>query len=93
MSTSTERREVYFTGRVQGVGFRYTARDTAAGFAVSGFVRNLEDGRVHLIVEGDAEVIDEFLARLGERMQPNIRRVDQQVSTATGEFSDFGIRF
>ena len=45
-------REVYYAGNVQGVGFRYTARCAAAGLDVTGFVRNLPDGRVHLVVEG-----------------------------------------
>ena len=46
-----EQREIYYSGRVQGIGFRYTARSIAAGRRVTGFVRNLPDGRVHLIVE------------------------------------------
>ena len=53
--------EVYYAGRVQGVGFRYTVRSLAARFDVTGFVRNLPDGRVHLVVEGDAGEIDAFL--------------------------------
>ncbi len=93
MPSRPERREIYFTGRVQGVGFRYTARDIAADFAVAGFVRNLDDGRVHLIAEGESAEIDAFLARLATRMQPNIRHVDQRMSESTGEFTAFEIRF
>ena len=48
-----ERRRVFFRGRVQGVGFRITARRLAAGFPVAGSVRNLPDGRVELLVEGE----------------------------------------
>ena len=47
--------EVTYRGRVQGVGFRYTARTVAAGYAVQGFVRNLPDGGVQLVVEGAAD--------------------------------------
>ena len=46
--------QIFYSGRVQGVGFRYTAKTVAAGFEISGIVRNLSDGRVELIAEGDA---------------------------------------
>ncbi len=45
---------IFYSGHVQGVGFRYTAKTVAAGFEISGVVRNLSDGRVELIAEGDA---------------------------------------
>src|SRR4029079_16800556 len=63
-----ERRQVYYSGRVQGVGFRYTARQIAGRFAVTGFVENLGDGRVHLIVEGETREIDRFLAELSSAL-------------------------
>src|SRR5207245_6186322 len=50
---TTVSRHVYYSGQVQGVGFRYTAQQLAAGFAVSGFVRNLPNGDVELVAEGD----------------------------------------
>jgi acylphosphatase len=56
-----QRCEVFYAGRVQGVGFRYTVRSLAAGFHVTGFVRNLSDGRVHLVVEGKPTEIKQFL--------------------------------
>jgi len=56
-------RQVFFEGRVQGVGFRYTTRKLAREFDVTGWVRNLPDGRVELQVMGeDAEVKDFVLA-------------------------------
>lgn len=55
--------QVFYEGRVQGVGFRYSARRLAAGFDVMGYVRNLPDGRVELVVCGEA---DEFLQALRE---------------------------
>jgi acylphosphatase len=88
-----QRREVHYSGRVQGVGFRYTVRDSATGFAVTGFVRNLDDGRVHLVVEGEIAEIDAFLAEIARRMKSNIRHIDDQQGPATGEFADFAIRF
>jgi acylphosphatase len=88
-----QRREVHYSGRVQGVGFRYTVRDSAQSFAVTGFVRNLDDGRVHLVAEGEIAEIDAFLAEIARRMKSNIRYVDDQQGPATGEFAAFAIRF
>ena len=51
---------VLYSGHVQGVGFRYTAKSVAAGFEVTGTVRNLPDGRVELVAEGVRSELDEF---------------------------------
>ena len=51
---------VLYSGRVQGVGFRYTVKMTATGFELTGTVRNLLDGRVELTAEGAREELDEF---------------------------------
>ena len=58
--------QVFYEGRVQGVGFRYSARRVAAGFDVAGYVRNLPDGRVELVASGDEEEVDGFLLALRE---------------------------
>lgn len=58
--------QVHYEGRVQGVGFRYTARRVAAGFDVAGYVRNLPDGRVELVASGDGEEVDGFLEAVRE---------------------------
>jgi acylphosphatase len=58
--------QVFYEGRVQGVGFRYSARRVAAGFEVAGFVRNLPDGRVELVASGDDEEVDGFLTAVRE---------------------------
>ncbi|MBN8708678.1 MAG: acylphosphatase [Verrucomicrobia bacterium 61-8] len=52
---------VFYEGRVQGVGFRWTARKIAQGYDVTGLVRNLPDGRVELQVSGDDGEVDAFL--------------------------------
>src|SRR5471030_2081507 len=52
-AANRRRMKVFYSGRVQGVGFRYTARTVAAGFEITGYVRNLPDGRVELVAEGD----------------------------------------
>jgi acylphosphatase len=85
------RRTSHFSGHVQGVGFRYTARDVAGKFAVRGYVRNLPDGQVQLVAEGEPDEIDRFLERLGEKMEGFIKQRTDSDSPATGEFSNFSV--
>jgi acylphosphatase len=54
-------RHIFYEGRVQGVGFRYSVRQIATGFDVTGWIRNLPDGRVELLAAGDAEEVAAFL--------------------------------
>ncbi len=86
-----ERREVVYSGRVQGVGFRWTARQIAQSHAVTGFVKNLDDGRVQLVAEGQPAELDRLLAAIAERMEGNIRDVTVARSPATGQFATFDI--
>jgi acylphosphatase len=55
-----QRMTIFYSGRVQGVGFRYNAKTVATGFEVVGTVRNLADGRVELIAEGVREELEAF---------------------------------
>ncbi len=87
-----ERRVVHFSGRVQGVGFRYATRDIARRHPVRGYVRNLGDGRVHLVVEGTREALDRFVAAIVEEMGDYIVHKDEAVLPATHEFDLFEIR-
>lgn len=88
-----QQREVYYSGHVQGVGFRYTVRALAVGFAVTGFVKNLPDGRVQLVVEGTSEEIESFLQTIRSEMGHYIKDVVQSEKPATGKFTSFEIRF
>ncbi|HEY8899315.1 MAG TPA: acylphosphatase [Chthoniobacterales bacterium] len=63
MSTA---RQVFYEGRVQGVGFRFTVKTIARGFDVVGWVRNLPDDRVELQVGGDKEEVEDFLTAIRE---------------------------
>jgi acylphosphatase len=67
-----ERREVRYTGRVQGVGFRATARSIAAGHAVTGWARNEADGTVRVQIQGEGRDIDACLGELARVMARNI---------------------
>lgn len=86
------RRIIHFDGRVQGVGFRYTTQNIAMRYNVFGYVRNLDDGRVELLLEGDEKEMDGVLYSLRQKMNGYIRRVDSETYPATGEFDSFGIR-
>ncbi|HUO07737.1 MAG TPA: acylphosphatase [Phycisphaerae bacterium] len=72
----TEARRILFSGRVQGIGFRMTAVQFASGRPVSGTVRNLPDGRVEMVVEGESAEIVALVARLSEHFGSFIRNVD-----------------
>jgi len=83
---------VLYSGRVQGVGFRYTARTVAAGFEVCGTVRNLPDGRVELVAEGERAELDAFRAAIrDEGLAANIRDEAVSWSGPLGEFRGFEI--
>ena len=60
------RMRVFYSGKVQGVGFRYNAKSVATGFEVTGTVRNLMDGRVELIAEGLREELEAFRGAIPE---------------------------
>jgi acylphosphatase len=91
-SADLVRRDVLFHGRVQGVGFRYTTRDIAKRFGVSGFVQNLPDGRVRLVAEGTKAEVERFIAAVAGEMADYIHGQDEETSAATGEFANFSVR-
>ena len=87
-----QRRTCHFSGRVQGVGFRFTAHAIARGFDVTGYVQNLADGRVQVLIEGEHDEIDRFIESVREQMSGYIRDVTCDTSPATGEFSNFTVK-
>ena len=89
---SLERRTCHFSGRVQGVGFRYTVHNLAMPHDVRGYVRNLPDGRVELVMEGPPRDMDCLLDSIRRKMSQFIKRVDTQVEPPSGAFSGFSIK-
>ncbi|HEX8324398.1 MAG TPA: acylphosphatase [Tepidisphaeraceae bacterium] len=88
-TTEACRRHCFFRGRVQGVGFRYSTRNLAINYDVTGFVRNLPDGSVELVAEGPEHEVEGFVWAVNERMKPHIREVQQISEPASGHFGQF----
>jgi acylphosphatase len=94
MDREPVRARVLIGGRVQGVAFRFFAEKTAARRGVTGWVRNLDDGRVEVLAEGPGPAVADFLTDL--RSGPRLARVETfevRRETATGEFGGFRIVF
>jgi len=82
----------YFTGRVQGVGFRFTAQDIAAELNIVGWVKNLRDGRVEILAEAEEEALKDLLERLNSFFNRYIQDTETEWLTPTAEFSDFRVK-
>ena len=94
MGQELVRVHVFIDGRVQGVAYRFFAEKYANRLNVTGWVKNLEDGRVEVLAEGPAAPVETFLDRLREG--PNLARIERfevRREQATGEFSEFRIAF
>ncbi|MEJ5365193.1 MAG: acylphosphatase [Desulfosoma sp.] len=88
-----KRVHVWISGRVQGVFYRAYTQDAARSQGVTGWVRNLPDGRVEAVFEGDARAVD-AMVQWCHRGSPlsRVDRVDVQEEPYQGEFADFGVR-
>ena len=90
-SLSMVRSHVIFSGRVQGVGFRYTAQRLANEHKLLGWVKNLPDGRVEMLAEGPRERIEHLLFKLDSRFQ--ITKKDLDWLEPKGQFTGFDIAY
>lgn len=90
----TARLHAVVHGRVQGVNFRYYTTHMAQRLGIAGWVANRWDGTVETIAEGRRKALDDFLSFL-HRGPPAamVRRVDAEWQAASGEFSDFRVRY
>ncbi len=87
-----KRMQVIFSGRVQGVGFRYTVCRVAEAFAVTGYVRNLPDGNVEVMTEGVEQELVDFLNGIrGAQVGRYIAKEQVRWMPATGQYEQFGI--
>ncbi len=86
--------EIYVSGNVQGVGFRYFTRRVARELGVKGYVKNLSDGRVYIYAVGDEIMLDKFMSAIN-RGPPTavVRKVDVRKVDVNGSFDSFEVRY
>jgi acylphosphatase len=85
-------KHVTYSGRVQGVGFRYTVQNLAQDYAVNGFVRNLPNGSVEVLAEGEPGQVEEFLSAIDRRMAGYIEQKSKLDEASCG-YNGFRIRY
>ncbi|MFH1767646.1 MAG: acylphosphatase [Candidatus Omnitrophota bacterium] len=88
-----EQAHVYFTGRVQGVGFRFTARFLAQRYAIKGWVRNLPDGRVELLAQSQTKKVIQFLDNLRGDFKGYITNEETQWRKADNDLDEFRVQY
>lgn len=84
---------VYFTGIVQGVGFRYTVHRYASDMGIGGWVRNLPDGRVEMKAEGEKLLLEELLERIEVHFSGSLREKQMYWDDHLEHFTEFKIVF
>ena len=84
-------KSVFYSGLVQGVGFRATVAAIARDYPVTGWVKNLPDGRVEMLVEGSEEDIGKFLKAIRVRWKDNIEKERMEEQAASGRFKRFEV--
>lgn len=88
------RLHAFFSGQVQGVGFRAMTSRIAEGYPVSGFVKNLVDGRVELLLEGDEKVLEAVLSKINKSfLSKYIGGTEVNWSTSERQFDAFSIEY
>ena len=84
---------VFYAGTVQGVGFRYTVRQVAYDLGLNGWVRNLADGRVEMVVVGPQETVEGLLEKIESHFEGYIRDRKISYEATEGTLKDFRIVF
>lgn len=84
---------VFYTGSVQGVGFRLTTQDVANKVGINGWVKNLPNGQVEIVAEAEEDKLKSFLEQMNQTFTNYIQSVDVQWLEATDKFITFGVRF
>ena len=91
MSDSVFCLNCWFEGRVQGVGFRYQTVSVAKGFEVTGSVKNLPDGRVHLYAEGEEKEVLDFQKEVESELEAYIRGTEVKTGRGPRQCTGFSI--
>jgi len=86
-------KQIFYTGRVQGVGFRFSVKQLVRGFEITGWVRNLPDGRVELQAMGEDEELEGFLREIQDsHLGGFIREAEVHSISLLENISKFSIR-
>ncbi len=89
-----KRVHIFYSGKVQGVGFRITAEETAQRFGVVGWVKNLRNGQVELVAEAEQSTLERFLEAIRQGPMKNfISQVEAVWSNTSDTFDEFSIRY
>jgi len=83
----------YYSGRVQGVGFRFTAEHIAGELGVTGWVKNLPDGRVEIVAQAKEDTLREFLEKIDQYFSRYISGAQVEWQGVVGEFREFDVKF
>ena len=86
-------RKIVFSGRVQGIGFRFTALNIASRCQLTGYVRNIPEGEVEMVAQGTAEMIDDCIRDLQDSFVGSISHIDIEEATPDPKLTDFKITF
>ena len=89
----TKSLRVIYSGRVQGVGFRYTTCNISGRYDVSGYVKNLPDGTVEAVVTGPAGEVSDFMAEVAEAMRGYIAECRSEPYVSEETFRRFRVRY
>jgi acylphosphatase len=86
-------KHIVFRGHVQGVGFRYTAKQIAQQYNLAGFVRNLADGTVEMLLQGPAQDIDTCIREVQDSFEGYLRDTQIEEAPFNPRYTDFRVAF
>ncbi len=84
---------LFFSGTVQGVGFRFTSQRLAQKYNLAGWVKNLKNGGVEIVAEAEAKDLNSFLSELKDEFRHNIANLEKKEGDYTGKYQNFEISF